>query len=85
MGSLKGPKYWAAKYREDTTPIAEVPVHELNVRVMNVVDVDLLSGWLEAEKLGAKRQFAMRRIYHRVSVLKRKRDLAELDRISKRK
>ncbi len=80
---MKGPKYWARRYRDEATPIAEVPVHELNVRVMAVEDVDLLVGWLEEEKVTAKRQFAMRRIYHRISVLKRKRDLAELDRISK--
>ena len=80
-----GPKHWAKRFREDPTPIAEVPVHEINRRVMAVEDIELLDGWLEEEKVGAKRQFAMRRIYHRISFLKRKRDLAELDRISKRR
>lgn len=78
-----GPKHWAERFRDEATPVADVPVHELNHRVMAVEDIELLSGWLEDEKVGAKRRFAMRRIYHRISVLKRKRDLAELDLISK--
>lgn len=80
---VRGPKYWAKRFREDPTPVAEVPVHELNHRVMAVEDDGLLAKWLEEEKIGAKRRYAMRRIYHRISVLRRRRDLAELDRISK--
>ena len=81
----RGPGYWAKRFRDDPTPVAEVPVHELNKRVMAVKDIELLDGWLEEEKVGSKRQFAMRRLYHRISTLKRERDLAELDKIAKGK
>lgn len=69
--------------REEGTPVAQIPIHELNHLVMATEDIAMLEAWLAEEKRDAKRQFAMRRIYHRISLLKRRRDLAEIDRISK--
>lgn len=67
------------------TPLRAVPVHEINKRVMATEDIEMLSSWLEEEKRDAKRLFAMKRLWHRITVLKRARDFAEMDKIAREK
>lgn len=65
--------------------LRNVPIHELNKLVMATTDIAELESWLNEEMGDAKRQFAMRRIYHRLSLLKRRRDIAEMDRLAREK
>ena len=67
------------------TPLRHVPVHVLNKMVMATDSVATLEAWLEEEKSDAKRQFAMKRIYHRLSLVRRRRDMAEMDKLAKEK
>lgn len=46
---------------------------------MEINDLATLERWLSEEMSGARRRSALRRIYHRLSLVRREKELRELD------
>lgn len=63
--------------------VSEISVQALNRLVMSTDDVKMLEAWLEEEKTGRRRASALHRIYHRLNLLRSRRDHAELSKLAK--
>jgi len=50
--------------------------------VMATDDLVVLAAWLDEEKAGLKRRTAMHRIYHRLNLLRQRRDHEAIDRLA---
>lgn len=63
----------------DTRALRDIPVQAINRMVMEINDLATLERWLSEEMSGARRRSALRRIYHRLSLVRREKELRELD------